>query len=84
MTDNAPAYMNYNISVMDPMHWRILAMAIAMGAHVRVGWEDYPYLPSGELAKSNAELVNVVVGMAEAVGREVATPDEARRIIGLS
>jgi 3-keto-5-aminohexanoate cleavage enzyme len=83
LVDNRPPGLNYNVSVMDPMHWRIHALVIAMGGHVRVGWEDYPYLPNGELAKTNAELVDVIVRMAEAVGREVATPEEARRIIGL-
>jgi 3-keto-5-aminohexanoate cleavage enzyme len=84
LVSNIPANVNWNLSVMDPMHWRLHALAIAMGGHVRVGWEDYPYLPNGEVAKSNAELVDVVVKMAETIGREVATPDEARGIIGLS
>lgn len=82
-SENVPSDVNWNLSVMDPMQWRLHALAIALGGHVRVGWEDNPYLPSGELAKTNAELVEVVVRMAEAVGREVATPDEAREIIGL-
>jgi 3-keto-5-aminohexanoate cleavage enzyme len=51
---------------------------------VRVGWEDNPYLPDGSLASTNAELVEVVVGMARSVGRKVASPDEARAITGLA
>jgi 3-keto-5-aminohexanoate cleavage enzyme len=65
------------------MHWKLLALAIGLGGHVRVGWEDYPYLPNGKAARSNAELVEVAVTMARAIGREIATPDEARAIIGL-
>jgi 3-keto-5-aminohexanoate cleavage enzyme len=75
---------NWNVSVMDPMQWRIHALVIAMGGHVRVGWEDNPYLPDGTLAQTNAELVEVVVKMAEAVGREIADPDEARLISGVT
>ena len=63
--------------------WRLLPMAIALGGHVRVGWEDNPYLPDGSPSRSNAELVDVAVRMAREIGREVATPAEARTIIGL-
>ena len=79
-----PENVNWNVSVMDPMQWRIHALAIATGGHVRVGWEDNPYLPDGTLARSNAELVDVVVRMAACVGREIATPEEARRITGVA
>jgi 3-keto-5-aminohexanoate cleavage enzyme len=75
---------NWNLSVMDPAQWRLLAQAIAMGGHVRVGWEDNPYLPDGSLSRSNAELVEVAVAMARATGREIATPAEARQITGLA
>ena len=84
MVNHLPPRVNWNLSVMDPMQWRLHALAIAMGGHVRVGWEDNPYLPDGTLAQTNAQLVDVVVRMAETVGREVATPDEARRITGLT
>ena len=78
-----PARVNWSVSVMDPIQWRIHALAIAMGGHVRVGWEDNPYLPDGTLARTNAELVEVAVRLAREIGREVATPEEARRITGV-
>ena len=59
------------------------AMAITMGGHVRVGFEDNVYIEKGVLAKSNGELVEKVVRLAKELGREVATPDEAREILGL-
>lgn len=59
------------------------AMAAAMGGHVRVGLEDNLYLGKGVLAKSNAEQVAKVRGIVEALGRAVATPDEARALLGL-
>lgn len=59
------------------------AAAIAMGGHVRVGFEDNLYLEKGVLAKSNGELVAKVVRMAKELGREVATSAEAREILSL-
>jgi 3-keto-5-aminohexanoate cleavage enzyme len=80
-----PQGCNWNLSVMDPpTQWSLIAMAIGMGGHVRVGWEDNPYLPDGALAKTNAQLVEVVVRMAECIGRPVASPAEARRIVGIN
>ena len=54
-----------------------------MGGHMRVGLEDNIRMPDGEMAKGNYELVEVAVKVAECMGREVATPDEAREIMGL-
>jgi 3-keto-5-aminohexanoate cleavage enzyme len=84
MVQHLPSNTNWNVSVMDrATQWGLLSQAIAMGGHVRVGWEDNPYLPDGTLASSNAELVEVAVSMARNVGREVASPDEARAITGV-
>lgn len=58
-------------------------VAIATGGHVRVGLEDNIYFKRGELAKSNAQLVERVVSMARLFGREIATPSEARKLLGL-
>ena len=85
MVNHLPAGVNWNLSVMDPAtQWRLHALAVAIGGHVRVGWEDNPYLPDGRLAKSNAELVENVVRIADAIGRPVASPEEARRITGIN
>lgn len=61
----------------------MITMGIIMGGHVRVGFEDNVYLSKGVLAKSNAELVEKVVRIANELGREIATPAEARQILGL-
>ena len=61
----------------------LAAAAIVMGGNVRVGFEDNLYLERGVLAKSNGELVAKVVRIAKELGREVATPEEARKILGL-
>src|SRR6266540_1023374 len=74
----------WNMSVMSPTrHWSLLAMAIGMGGHVRVGYEDNPYITPNELADSNARLVEKIVEIARHLGREIATPEDARQIIGL-
>jgi len=58
-------------------------MGILFGGHVRVGLEDSVYYEAGELAESNAQLVDRVVELADTLGRPVATPDRTREILGL-
>ena len=62
----------------------LAAVAIAMGGNVRVGFEDNLYVEKGVLAKSNGELVEKVVRIAKELGRDIATPQEAREIMGLN
>ncbi|MCP2256007.1 Uncharacterized conserved protein, DUF849 family [Prauserella aidingensis] len=57
--------------------------AATMGGHVRVGLEDSLYIERGQLAKSNAEQVEKVVRLLTDLGREIATPDEARELLDL-
>jgi 3-keto-5-aminohexanoate cleavage enzyme len=61
----------------------VAMLAIALGGHVRVGLEDSIYYRRGELATSNAQLVERVARLATEAGRELATPDDARSILGL-
>lgn len=63
--------------------WRMLATALVLGGNIRCGLEDHLYLPSGEMAKSNGELVEVAARMVRDVGRKVATVEQAREILGL-
>lgn len=58
-------------------------IAASMGGHVRVGLEDNLYIAKGELARSNAEQVTKIRKIVEELGRTVATPEEARQILGL-
>jgi uncharacterized protein (DUF849 family) len=77
---------NYRWSVIGvgyPDEFKAAALAIMMGGHVRVGLEDNIFVKKGKLAKSNAELVEKVVKMAREFDREIATPDEARKILNL-
>ena len=59
-------------------------LAIRRGGHARVGLEDNIYVDKGVLAKGSAELVERASGFARACGRPVATPAEARRLLGLA
>lgn len=58
-------------------------MAMLLGGNVRVGLEDNIYYRKGELASSNAQLVARMVRIARELGKEPATPDEAREYLGL-
>ena len=58
-------------------------MGILFGGNVRVGLEDNVYFQEGDLAESNAQLVERVVHIAEELGREVASPSQARELLGL-
>ncbi|MCA9633254.1 MAG: 3-keto-5-aminohexanoate cleavage protein [Myxococcales bacterium] len=62
-------------------HWRMLATALVLGGNIRTGLEDHLYLPSGEMAKSNGELVEVAATLCRSTGRKVATVEEARKIL---
>jgi uncharacterized protein (DUF849 family) len=66
-----------------PAEFNLATLGIMMGGHARVGFEDNIFIEKGILAKSNAELVEKVVRIARELGREIATPDEARKILGL-
>ena len=61
----------------------IMYTAIAMGGHIRVGMEDNVMYAKGELAKSNSQFVERAARAIREYGNEVATPDEAREILGI-
>jgi 3-keto-5-aminohexanoate cleavage enzyme len=64
-----------------PSHWTMARIAIARGAHVRVGLGDNPVEADGSRL-TNAELVSRIVDLATAAGRTIATPADALRILG--
>ncbi len=63
--------------------WELLAAALTLGGSIRVGLEDNLYLPSGEMARSNGELVAKARQMTEDVGRRPATVQEARGLLNI-
>lgn len=83
MVNAIPAGSTWTATGIGRNAFTLAAAAIVMGGNVRVGFEDNLYLSRGVLAKSNGELVAKVVRLAKELGREVATSDEARQILGL-
>ncbi len=65
-------------------HLPIALMALVMGGHIRLGMEDNVYYERGVLAKTNAQFVERIVRISREYGREIASPAEARAILGLS
>ena len=61
----------------------VATLAIMMGGHARVGMEDNIFVEKGVLAKAMLTWWKKVVRIAKELGREIATPDEARKILGL-
>ena len=80
---NVPAGCTWTATGIGRNAFTLAAPAIVMGGHVRVGFEDNLYISKGVLAKSNGELVQKVVRIATELGREIATPAEARKILNL-
>jgi 3-keto-5-aminohexanoate cleavage enzyme len=61
----------------------MITMGMLLGGHVRVGFEDNIYQKKGVLLSSNAQMVEIAADLAERLGRSVATPGEARSILGI-
>jgi 3-keto-5-aminohexanoate cleavage enzyme len=83
MVNKIPEGSTWTVAGVGRYETPLAAMGILMGGHVRVGFEDNIYYSKGVRATSNAQLVERVVRLANELGREVATPDEARAILGI-
>ena len=66
-----------------PTQFEATTQSILLGGHVRVGFEDNIFIDKDKLAKSNAELVARIVRIARELGREIASPVEARELLGI-
>lgn len=83
MAGSIPAGSTWTVAGIGRHQFPMAVMGIIMGGHVRVGFEDNTYLSKGVLAKSNGELVEKAVRLAKEFGRDIASPAEARAILGL-
>jgi len=81
--DQLPAGWTWSVCALGRNELPMGAVAMTMGGHVRVGMEDNIFLSRGVLLESNALLVERVRTVAEALNIEVATPGEARRMLGI-
>ena len=84
MRDLLPAGSTWAGFGISSLQFPMVAQAVLLGGHVRVGLEDNLYLERGVFAPSNAALVERAVAVIRAIGGEVATPNEARTILGLA
>ncbi|MBV9193285.1 MAG: 3-keto-5-aminohexanoate cleavage protein [Solirubrobacterales bacterium] len=84
MADNLPAGRHHWAVIgIGREQWMLVAAALTLGGSVRVGLEDNFYLPTGEMARSNGELVAQARRLAEEIGRRPATVQEARARLGI-
>jgi 3-keto-5-aminohexanoate cleavage enzyme len=73
---------NWGVIGISRDQWRLVAAAAALGGNVRVGLEDNFYLPDGEMARSNGDLIARARRIVEDTGRRAATVDEVRELLG--
>jgi len=83
LTKALPPKSNFTTCGVGRDEFSAIMQSCLMGGHMRVGLEDNVRVPNGDMAKGNYELVEWAVRVAEVMGREPATPDEARAIMGL-
>ena len=83
MVDNLPAGSHWGVIGISRDQWMLVGAALSLGGSIRVGLEDNLYLPSGEMAKSNGELIAKARQMTEDMGRRPATVQEARAMLAI-
>jgi len=84
MVERVPEDSLWSVIAVGAHQLPLTTMAILMGGHVRVGFEDNLFYRKGELVKSNAQLVERVVRIATELERKIATPAQAREMLGIS
>jgi len=83
MASLLPEPNTWEVIAISRQQWTLVAAAASLGGNVRVGLEDNFYLPAGEMASSNGDLVEAAAQLVELSGRSVAGPAEARRLLSL-
>jgi 3-keto-5-aminohexanoate cleavage enzyme len=78
-----PAGVPWMVTAIGRHNFPMMAVALALGGHIRTGLEDVVYVAAGQYAESNAQLVSRARSLCEAIGRPVATPMQAREILGV-
>jgi uncharacterized protein (DUF849 family) len=83
MANNLPEPSTWEVIGISREQWKLVAAAASLGGNVRVGLEDNFYLPTGEMASSNGDLVENAARLISLAGRSIAEPAEARRLLSL-
>jgi len=87
LIDEMPDKAHFQVIATGPNHqeiWRVHRATIEQGGNLRTGLEDTFYLPDGNMATDNGQLIEMLVRMARQAGREPATVAETREILGLT
>ncbi len=84
MVDNIPEGSHWGVIGISRDQWMLISAALTLGGSIRVGLEDNLYLPDGEMARSNGELIAKARQMTEDMGRRPATVAEARSMLGIA
>ncbi|HST34851.1 MAG TPA: 3-keto-5-aminohexanoate cleavage protein [Solirubrobacteraceae bacterium] len=83
MVENIPEGSHWGVIGISRDQWMLVAAALTLGGSIRVGLEDNLYLPSGEMASSNGELIAKARALTEDLGRRPATVQEARAALNI-
>jgi uncharacterized protein (DUF849 family) len=83
MSSVVPEGSTWGVIAISRDQWMMVGAAASLGGNVRVGFEDNFYLPSGQMASSNGDLVDAGATIVRMQGREVAEPSDARAILSL-
>lgn len=83
MQTKIPAEACWSVLGVGRSQFPMITLGVLMGGHIRVGFEDNLYLKKGVLAENNAQCVKAAVDLVKSLQREVATPAEAREILGI-
>jgi uncharacterized protein (DUF849 family) len=83
MVENIPRGSHWGVIGISRDQWMLVSAALTLGGSIRVGLEDNLYLPNGEMAKSNGELIAKARQMTEDMGRRLATVAEARAALNI-
>lgn len=83
MVHSIPAGSTWTVAGVGRQQLPMAVAAIIIGGHARVGLEDNLYYSKGVLTKSNGELVERIAKLSRELGREVAAPDETRKILSI-
>jgi 3-keto-5-aminohexanoate cleavage enzyme len=83
MVDNIPAGSHWGVIGISRDQWMLVTAALTLGGSIRVGLEDNLYLPTGEMARSNGELIAKARQLTEDVGRRPASVEEARAMLAI-
>jgi 3-keto-5-aminohexanoate cleavage enzyme len=83
LVDLLPPDTLFSVVAIGKIQFEAITLSLLLGGNARVGYEDNIYVSKGKLAESNAQLVAKIVRIAKEIGRDIASPSEARERLGI-